>query len=58
MSMAFSIRTGDGTVTVDLPGVGKLHEGDHEVTGEWNGGRGRLDVSAEDGDVLLRAVRP
>lgn len=53
VSAAFTLRTEDGTITVDLPGTGTLAKTDNAVTGEWHGKDGTITVSTEDGDVIL-----
>jgi DUF4097 and DUF4098 domain-containing protein YvlB len=53
ISAGFTLRTDEGTITVDLPGIGALAKTDNEVTGEWHGNTGTITVSTEDGDVLL-----
>ena len=51
VSAAFTLRTEDGTITVDLPGTGTLAKTDNAVTGEWHGKDGTITVSTEDHSV-------
>jgi DUF4097 and DUF4098 domain-containing protein YvlB len=54
LSYAFLITTDDGRVTVDVPTIAGFDQRDHVVSGEVRGREGRVHLSTEDGNVVLR----
>lgn len=53
-SVRYSAETKGGRLRVSLPGATGTHESKDRVSGDWNGGDGRLRVITIDGPVDLR----
>lgn len=51
IAVSFSLSSDDGRVTVDVPEGAVSEERDGFVTGDLNGGGGRLRVRSSDGTV-------
>lgn len=53
-SVRFGVETKEGRLRVNLPGATGVRESKDRVTGDWNGGTGRLRVITIDGPVDVR----
>jgi len=56
-SAAISIRVADGNIDADLSGWDTLEKGEDWLSGEIHGGRGRIRIRTDDGDVFLREAK-
>jgi DUF4097 and DUF4098 domain-containing protein YvlB len=54
ISASFTIRTGDGSIRVDLPGVVEMAKENGRASGRIGDGSGRIEISTDDGRVVLR----
>lgn len=53
-SVRFAVETKEGRLRVDLPGATGVRDSKDRVTGDWNGGAGRLRVITIEGPVDVR----
>jgi DUF4097 and DUF4098 domain-containing protein YvlB len=56
-SVRFELETGDGRLRVRLPDAELDDDEDEHISGRQHGGRGRLNIRTDDGDVRLREAR-
>ena len=57
ISAMFSLDSDDGRIRVDIPDVKNYRERRHQKYGEIYGGKGRIRVRTNDGDIMLREYK-
>jgi hypothetical protein len=53
-SLSFTTRTDDGHVRIDLEDIQNFEDERHIKSGDINGGRGRLRIQTNDGDIAIK----
>lgn len=56
MSVAFSVQSDDGRLNLDLSEVAGLRRDDHRVSGSIHGGKGKIRVQTDEGEITIREV--